>query len=94
MYVFGCSFQEVIELKPISKSNLKEKNCDYVLTSKTNKKGDSGHFFELSFGKIHGKPIIPYLLDFNDNGKLLKRPDLFYAQTGETLRKYAELKQS
>jgi len=85
---------KVIELKPISKSNLKEKNCDYVLTSKTNKKGDSGHFFELSFGKIHGKPIIPYLLTFNDNGKLLKRPDLFYAKTGETLRKYAELKQT
>ena len=85
---------EVIELKPRSKSNLKEKNCDYVLPSKTSKKGDSGHFFELSFGKIHGKLLIPYLLDFNDNGKLLKRPDLFYAQTGETLRKYAELKQS
>ena len=85
---------EVIELKPFQKANLKEKNCDYVLTSNTNKKGDSGHFFELSFGKIHGKSFIPYLLKFNDNGKLLKRADLFYAEAGETLRKYVELKQT
>ena len=85
---------EVIELKPFQKANLKEKNCDYVLTSNTNKKGDSGHFFELSFGKIHGKSFIPYLLKFNDNGKLLKKADLFYAEAGETLRKYVELKQT
>ena len=50
-----------------------------------------------NLGKISSYDIA-ILYDSNklddDNGKLLKRADLFYAEAGETLRKYVELKQT
>ena len=82
---------EIIELMPIKKFDSKAKNCDFILTSDNVKTGDSGHFLELSFGKLRHKLIFSYLLKFDDNGKLLNRVDLF-CDNGETLKKYIELK--
>ncbi len=83
---------ELIELKYYKDYNAEEKNCDFILSSNNQKKGDSGHFLELSYGKIQGKLVFSYLNNFNDNRKLLKRPDLFSDKTGEKLKKYVELK--
>ena len=83
---------EIIELRQSKEINLNEKNCDFILSSNTIGKGDSGHFFELSFAKIEGVLVISYLNMFNDNGKLLDRPDLFYGKTSDILKNYAKLK--
>ena len=56
------------------------------------KKGDSGLFLELSFGKIENELVFTYLKRFNDNGKLLNRYDLFSGKDSKTLEKYVNLK--
>ena len=83
---------EIIELKYIKSSKINVKNCDFILSDNNSFKGDSGHFLELCFGKINNKLVFSYLNSFNDNGNLLKRPDLFSDKTGETLKKYADFK--
>ena len=83
---------EVFELKPSKNKKENNKYCDYILGQESNKKGDSGHYFELAYGKIRGKLVLKYLIEFNDNGKLLNFPNLFYAESSETLKKYVELK--
>ena len=56
------------------------------------KKGDSGLFLELAFGKIENELVFTYLKRFNDNGKLLNRYDLFSGKDSKTLEKYVNLK--
>ena len=86
---------ELIELKCVSefdedRLNNRIDKCEYILT--TNKgKGDSGHFLELSYGKIDNTLITKLLFDMENKGKLIKRPDLF-TDNGETLKKYVSLR--
>ena len=63
---------QIIKLKNYKEYNSDEKNTEFILKSK-GKKGDSGLFLELSFGKIENELVFTYLKRFNDNGKLLNR---------------------
>ena len=84
---------KLIELKYYKNFDANDKNSDFILSNNTNKKGDSGHFLELSFDKIDNKNLITYhLRKLNNIEKLIKRPDLFYDEEGEILKKYTELK--
>jgi hypothetical protein len=64
--------------------------CEYILTTKKGK-GDSGHFLELSYGKIDNTLITKLLFDMDNKGKLIERPDLF-TDKGEILKKYVSLR--
>ena len=86
---------ELIELKCVSDffkdrlNNIIDK-CEYILTTKKGK-GDSGHFLELSYGKIDNTLITKLLFDMDNKGKLIERPDLF-TDKGEILKKYVSLR--
>ena len=82
---------QIIKLKNYNEYNSDDKNTEFILISK-GKKGDSGLFLELSFGKKENKLVFTYLKAFNDNGKLLNRYDLFSGKDNKTLEKYVNLK--
>ena len=82
---------QIIKLKNYKEYNTNDKNTEFILASK-GKKGDSGLFLELAFGKIENELVFTYLKRFNDNGKLLNRYDLFSGKDSKTLEKYVNLK--
>ena len=83
--------KQLIELKHIEELNPNDMNGnEYILTSKK-EKGDSGHFLELSYGKVDNILITKLLFEMKNKGKLLKRYDLFI-DSGETLKKYVYLR--
>lgn len=83
--------KEIIELKHVSEfnPNVNDDN-EYILTS-TKPKGDSGHFFELGYGKIDNILITRLLFYMKNKGKLINRWDLFL-DSGEKLKKYVYLR--
>ena len=82
---------QVIEFKYWLNYNKNEMFSEFILTSNTDNKGDSGHFIEYSYGKF-GKFMIFNCLENRKNvGKLIKRADLF-TDDGEILKKYTILK--
>ena len=83
---------QLIELKHISQfdPNNKNDNDEYILSRKQNK-GDSGHFLELSFGKVDNDLITKLLYNMKNKGKLINRPDLFL-DNGEKLKEYVTLR--
>ena len=85
---------QLIELKHISQfdPNNKNDNDEYIL-SRIQNKGDSGHFLELSFGKVDNVLITKILFDMKNKGKLIYRPDLFL-DNGEKLKEYVTLRNS
>ena len=84
---------KLIELKYYKekeqKSN-KDDNSEYILTSNNNR-GDSGHFLELSYGKIGYDLLMKLLCRMKNKGKLIERADLF-TDDGEKLKKFVTLK--
>ena len=82
---------ELIELKHVSEFNPSDNN-EYILTSKK-KKGDSGHFFELGYGKVDNALITRLLFEMKYKGKLINRPDLFI-DSGEILKNYVYLRKT
>ena len=83
--------KEIIELKHVSEFNPKDNN-EYILTSK-NPKEDSGHFFELGYGKVDNALITRLLFEMKHKGKLINRPDLFI-DSGEILKNYVYLRKT
>ena len=84
--------KEIIELKHVDefKSAHINDKCEYILTT-NNGKGDSGHFLELSYGKIDNTLITKLLFDMKDKGKLIYRPDLF-TDDGKKIKNYVYLR--
>ena len=81
---------EIIELKYYKEieqnnNNINDKS-EYILTS-DNGKGDSGHFLELSYGKIENDLVMKLLYRMKNKGKLIHRPDLFI-DDGKTLKQF------
>ena len=69
-----------------------DNNNEYILTSNfKKKKGDSGHFLELSYGKYNNKLIIGILRNMKNKGKLIKYPELF-TDDGTKLYEYVSLR--
>ena len=84
--------KKLIELKyydEYNPNNIND-NSEYILTS-DNGKGDSGHFLELSYGKIDNDLIIKLLFDMKNKGKLINRHDLFI-DDGNKLKKFVSLR--
>ena len=67
---------KIIKLKYVGDFVENDNNSEYILTS-NNQKGDSGHFFELCYGKYENVLILKLLRDMKNKGKLIQRPDLF-----------------
>ena len=59
--------------------------------SSNKNKGDSGHFLELSYGKVDNILITKLLYDMKNTGKLIFRPDLF-VDSGKKLKDYVSLR--
>ena len=84
--------KKLIELKHKNEYKKNEQNCEYILTTHSNKnKGDSGHFIELCYGKFNNELILNSLLDLKNKGKIIERIDLF-TKYKETLSKYVTLR--
>ena len=84
--------KKLIELKHKNENKKNEQNCEYILTTHSNKnKGDSGHFIELCYGKFNNELILNSLLDLKNKGKIIERIDLF-TKSKETLSKYVALR--
>ena len=82
---------KLIELKYIDEYVSNDEESEYILTSKNQKKGDSGHFLELCYGKYKKDLIMEILLKLKYKEKLIERPDIF-ASSEEILREYVILK--
>ena len=82
---------KLIELKYIDEYVSNDEESEYILTSKNPKKGDSGHFLELCYGKYKKDLIMEILLKLKYKEKLIERPDIF-ASSEEILREYVILK--
>ena len=67
---------KIIKLKYVGDFVENDNNSEYILTS-NNQKGDSGHFFELCYGKYENILILKLLRDMKNKGKLIQRSDLF-----------------
>ena len=67
---------KIIKLKYVGDFVENDYNSEYILTS-NNQKGDSGHFFELCYGKYENILILKLLRDMKNKGKLIQRSDLF-----------------
>ena len=70
--------------------NEEEDYKEYILSTDKNK-GDSGHFLELSYGKVDNTLITKLLFNMKNKGKLINRPDLF-TDSGEKLKQYVSLR--
>lgn len=86
---------EIIELKYYKEieqnnNNNINDNSEYILTS-NNGKGDSGHFLELSYGKIDNDLVMKLLFQMKNKGKLIHRPDLFI-DDGKKLKQFVYLR--
>ena len=69
-----------------------EDNSEYILKSKRNpKKGDSGHFLDLYYGKYENALIIETLRKMKNKGKLINYPELF-TDNGKKLNEYVSLR--
>ena len=71
------SNNDIITLQYKYDLNQNDKNSEYILTSNTPKKGDSGHYLELCYGKYKNELIIGLLRKMKNKGKLIKYPKLF-----------------
>ena len=85
---------EIIELKYYKEieqnnNNINDKS-EYILTS-DNGKGDSGHFLELSYGKIENDLVMKLLYRMKNKGKLIHRPNLFI-DDGKILKQFVYLR--
>ena len=83
---------KIVELKYFMDKKEDDIDNEYILTSNTKFKGDSGHYFELAFGKFRGQLITKYMLGIKKKGKLCNRPDLFTDTTCNVLKEYVVLK--
>ena len=81
---------KIIKLKYVGDFVENDNNSEYILTS-NNQKGDSGHFFELCYGKYENILILKLLRDMKNKGKLIQRPDLFTNSINK-LKDYAILR--
>ena len=66
-------------------------NSEYILTSDTPERGDSGHYLELCYGKYKNELIIEHLRKMKNKGKLIKYPKLF-TDNIKTLNEYVSLR--
>ena len=83
---------KIIKLEYQNDYVLNEDNCEYILKSKRNpKKGDSGHFLELCYGKYDNTLIIEILRKMKNKGKLINYPELF-TDNGKKLNEYVSLR--
>ena len=85
-------FNEWIELKYYKDRHKNVKKTEYILSSCDNIRGDSGHFVELCYVKYNNELILNLLSQFTDNGKFLKRPDIFVSSNCKILKDYITLK--
>ena len=84
---------KLIELKYYKEkdqNNNIDDNSEYILTSNNNR-GDSGHFLELSYGKIGNDLLMKLLCQLKNKGKLIERADLF-TDDGDKLKKFVTLR--
>ena len=84
---------KLIELKYYEekdRNNNIDDNSEYILTSNNNR-GDSGHFLELSYGKIGNDLLMKLLCQLKNKGKLIERAGLF-TDVGEKLKKFVTLR--
>ena len=84
------SHNKIIELKYKGDLIENDEENEYILEL-NNEKGDSGHYLELAYGKYENALLIKLLLDMENKGKLINRPDLF-TDSGEKLREYVTLR--
>lgn len=83
---------ELIELKKFCDYTFNESDKEYILGNSCHKKGDSGTYLELAFGKFGRRLITSLMLNIKDKSKLITRVDLFTDENLEKLRKYVILK--
>jgi len=84
--------KDIITLKHENDYVEGDNKCEYILRSSINdKKGDSGHYLELCYGKYKKELIISILRKMKDKGNLINYPKLF-TDDGKTLYNYVSLR--
>ena len=83
---------KIIKLEHQNEYIPNDNSTEYILKSYRNeKKGDSGHYLELCYGKYNNKLIIEILRKMKNKGKLLNYPELF-TDNGKKLNEYVSLR--
>ena len=83
---------KLIELKYYEEYNSDDSDSEFILSSNSQYRGDSGHFIEMAFGKFGKFYIAIILTQLKNVGKLIGRAELFTDKNGLILRNYTILK--